>query len=134
MIYSNIPTYNFTKRQLNKIVRLSLKFCKDKFGVNNKKWNPLNLSIVYDVDDGYLGMYYPKTNEIEIYPDACYSIGRFTSTIIHEYIHTLQNQDTRVYSRLLKEHGYMDHPQEVEARYYEKKFNRELLRYLRDNW
>jgi hypothetical protein len=134
MIYSNIPTHNFTKRQLKKIAGLSLKFCMDKFGVNNKKWYPLGLTIVHDMNDGYWGMYFPEINEIEIYPDACYNIGRFTSTIIHEYIHTLQKQDVRVYSRLLKEHGYADHPFEVEARYYEKKFNRELLCYLRDNW
>ncbi len=53
MIYSNIPTHNFTKRQLKKIAGLSLKFCMDKFGVNNKKWYPLGLTIVHDMNDGY---------------------------------------------------------------------------------
>ena len=134
MIYSKEKTHNFTKRQLKKIARLSLQFCMETFGVNNRKRYPLTMMIVHELNDGLWGMYFPEINEIEIYPDACDNIGKFTSTIIHEYIHTLQKQDERVYSKLLKEHGYWDHPFEVEARLYEKTFNRDLLRYLRENW
>ena len=134
MIYSKEKTHNFTKRQLKKIARLSLQFCMETFGVNNKKWYPLTLNIIHNTNDGYWGMFNLEINEIEVYPDACDNIGKFTSTIIHEYIHTLQQQSSRVYSKLLKEHGYWDHPFEVEARLYEKTFNRDLLRYLRENW
>ena len=134
MIYSNIKTYNFNKRQLNKIAKLSMRFCMETLGVNNRKWKEISLKVVHDTDDGYWGMYYPTENIIQIYPDACRNIGRFTSTIIHEYTHSLQKQDTRLYSKLEKQYGYWKHPQEVEARATEKKFNRALLRYLRDNW
>ena len=134
MIYYKIPTYNFKKRQLKKIAKLSMRFCMETLGVNNRKWNKISLTIVHDTDDGYWGMYYPTENRIEIYPDACRNIGRFTSTIIHEYVHSLQKQDARLYSKLEKQYGYWKHPQEVEARATEKKFNRALLRYLRDNW
>jgi hypothetical protein len=133
MIYSNIKTYNFNKRQLNKIAKLSMRFCMETFGVNNRKRNDISLKVVHDVSDGYWGMYYPTENKIEVYPEECNTIGRFTSTIIHEYTHSMQKQDTRLYSRLIKEHGYYNHPQEVEARATEKKFNRALLRYLREN-
>jgi len=133
MIYSNIKTYNFSKRQLNKIAKMSMRFCMETFGVNNRKRNDISLKVVHDVSDGYWVMYYPTENKIEIYPEECNTIGRFTSTIIHEYTHSMQKQDTRLYSRLIKEHGYYNHPQEVEARAVEKKFNRALLRYLREN-
>ena len=79
-------------------------------------------------------MYYPSENTIEVYVDEINTIGKFTSTIIHEYIHSLQPQNEKLYYKLLKEHGYWDHPFEVEARLYEKTFNRDLLRYLRENW
>jgi hypothetical protein len=134
MVYAKTPTYVLSKKQLKKIAKLSLEFCILNFGMNNKKRTPLGLTITHDVSDGFFGMYYPEINQIEVYPDACYTIGRFTSTIIHEYIHTLQKQNIRAYSKLLKEYGYYNHPYEVEARSYEKKFNRKLLQYLRDNW
>ena len=134
MIYSNIKTCSFNKRQLKKIAKLSMRFCMETLGVNNRKRKEISLTVVHDTTDECWGMYYPTENAIQVYPNACMNIGRFTSTIIHEYTHSLQKQDTRLYSKLEKQYGYWKNPQEVEARAMEKKFNRSLLRYLRENW
>lgn len=58
---------------------------------------------------------------IYIHRGECYNVKKVIQTVIHEYTHFLQ--DLRSYSRVLNEVGYVEHPQEVEARMMEKLYS-----------
>jgi len=98
-------------------------------GVNNRKRSDLTYS--YGVDgEGFYGFYCPSVNHIRICINECKTVGRLTSTFIHEYTHYLQPVTTK-YASANAEFGYWNNPFEVEARMMEKKLNRYLLSDLR---
>jgi hypothetical protein len=132
--YSSTPIDTFKKKEIKKIVKYSLKWCISEFGPNNRKQLPITIDFDHYGDDmpGYYGMYCPVENVIYINLDECNTLGRLTSTIIHEFTHYKQPILTK-YAKAHKEHGYWDNPFEVEARQVEKKFNRYLLSDLRAN-
>ena len=98
-------------------------------GVNNRKRSDLTYSYGSDTD-GLYGYYCPINNHIHVSVGECKTLGRLTSTFIHEYTHYLQPVRTK-YLKSLKEHGYWDCPFEVEARTMERKLNRYLLSEMR---
>jgi hypothetical protein len=100
-------------------------------GVNNRKRTGLTYSYGKD-EEGFYGFYCPFANHIRVSTEECTTVGRLTSTFIHEYTHYLQPVRTK-YVSALKEHGYWNNPYEVEARMMEKKLNRYLLSDLRAN-
>lgn len=128
-IYSNTPTDTITKKKIEKILEFCAEWCHENFGVNNRKQSDLTYSYGKD-EDGFYGFYCPINNHIHVSIAECRTIGRLTSTFIHEYTHYLQPVRTK-YVKSVEKHGYWDCPFEVEARETEKKFNRYLLSDLR---
>lgn len=132
-IYSKTPLNTLSRRDLNKIVKLSLLYCGQNIGINKRRKKPLKVSIRKNPHDQYyFGMYYPHINTIHLFHDEMNTLGDFTSTLIHEYTHYLQPIITK-YNKLLSVHGYDNHPHEVESYQNEKQHNRKLLNYLRKN-
>ena len=82
------------------------------------------------LEDSY-GCYDQYDNVVMVNLSNCPTVGRLTSTIIHEYVHSMQPIRTQ-YAKSIKEHGYWNCPFEVEARMMEKKLNRYLLSALRE--
>lgn len=128
-IYSNTPTDTLTKKQIKKALSFCSQWCYENMGVNNRKRSDLTYSYGSDTD-GFFGYYCPINNHIHVSVGECKTLGRLTSTFIHEYTHYLQPVRTK-YLKSLKEHGYWDCPFEVEARTMEKKLNRYLLSEMR---
>ena len=128
-IYSNTPTDTLTKKQIKKVLSFCSQWCYENMGVNNRKRSDLTYSYGSDTD-GFFGYYCPINNHIHVSVGECKTLGRLTSTVIHEYTHYLQPVRTK-YLKSLKEHGYWDCPFEVEARTMEKKLNRYLLSEMR---
>jgi hypothetical protein len=132
-MYSATPLSTLRKKDLRKIGQVCINYCIENLGVNKRKKLPLKLSIKKNPHvDSYFGEYCPDTNTIVIFYDELITLGEFTSTIVHEYTHHLQPIASKYY-KLLKEHGYDNHPHEVEARNNEKFYNRRVLAYLRKN-
>jgi len=129
MMYSKTPTKTLTKKQVKKVLQFCAEWCHDNMGVNNRKRSELTYSFGKD-ENGFYGFYCPIINHIRLSLTECKTVGRLTSTFIHEYTHYMQPVRTK-YASANIEHGYWDNPFEVEARMVEKKFNRYLLSDLR---
>ena len=128
-LYSKTPTGNLTKREIKKVLQFCAEWCHENMGVNNRKRSDLTYSFNND-KDGFYGFYCPSYNHISLSLAECKTVGRLTSTFIHEYTHYLQPVLTK-YVKSVEKHGYWDCPFEVEARMMEKKLNRYLLSDLR---
>lgn len=129
--YSSTSIKDLTKKELKEIVGLTLDYCESELGVNRRKSCTPN--VVLDTnpyETVYYGEYCPNENVISIFLDEMSGLGQITSTIIHEYTHYLQPIATKYY-KLLKEHGYDNHPHEIEARDNERIHNRRVLHYIR---
>lgn len=112
-----------------KIARLTLKWCKNKFGVNSSKKIrikiELRLKIKKDGNFIVFGHYYSDINTIYIYNLRNVSTNDLVSTVIHEYTHYLQS-DTK-YLEYLETYDYDNHPYECEARKNEKDYTEMCL-------
>jgi len=128
-LYSNTPTDTLTKKQIKKVLAFCSQWCYENMGVNNRKRSDLTYSYGSDTD-GFYGYYCPINNHIHVSVGECKTLGRLTSTFIHEYTHYLQPVRSK-YLKSLAEHGYWDCPFEVEAHMMEKKLNRYLLSEMR---
>lgn len=114
---------NMQVRDIRRICDMTLRWCKDNFGVNHRRRKPISISVELSHSDGdAYGMYMTGINRIYIYLDHTKTIRQLVSTIIHEYIHSLQPIDTH-YKPLMKKHKYYSrHPFERQAVYYETKY------------
>jgi len=123
MIRYNTPLDNLRLGQVREISDLTLSWCIAMFGVNNRKRKPLTLCVEFThVDGDAYGMYVSEDNRIFIYLSHVKNIKSLVSTIIHEYIHTLQPIGSK-YTELMKQYKYYSrHPYERQAIYYEKKY------------
>ena len=128
-LYSNTPTDTLTKKQVKKLLKFCAKWCYENMGVNNRKRSELTYSFGHETD-GFYGFYCPIMNHIRVSVGECPTVGRLTSTFIHEYTHYLQPVRSK-YLKSIAEHGYWNCPFEVEARMMEKKLNRYLLSEMR---
>jgi uncharacterized protein YjaZ len=129
--YSSTSIKDLSKKELKKIVGLTLDYCESELGVNRRKSRTPNVVLTTNpYDTVYYGEYCPTENVISIFLDEMSSLGQITSTIVHEYTHYLQPIATKYY-KLLKEHGYDNHPHEIEARDNERIHNRRVLHYIR---
>lgn len=121
-----------TRKQLMKISKFALTYCQRTFGYNNRKRTTLDVKVMDEIlfEPTTCGWYDPVSNEMVIAIKPCKYLGAFTASFIHEYTHYLQPCLTK-YNKLLKEHGYSNHPFEIEAYKTEKIYNRRLLNELR---
>ena len=77
------------------------------------------------------GRYFFESDTLLIYVGDNTNLLDLVDTIIHEYIHHLQNQlNSSVRSRRLNLYSeeYFDHDWEIEARYVAKKFRKRVLK------
>jgi len=97
-----------------KNLKLILKYCKLTFGKSlfKRKLPKVVLSNKRNVDRTMAYYYYEK-NIIVIYKNEHKSMIQIICSVIHEYIHYLQ--DIRRYGNLLTKYGYNNHPYEIEA-------------------
>jgi len=109
-----------------RITNLTIKWCKDFFGINDKKRTKLKLvfsdrprtikkCIVF-------GNYCFWRNTITIYIPHCQTVNEIVSTVIHEYTHYLQSRPR--YQTYQKEYYYSTNPYEREARRNEEKYTK----------
>ena len=116
-----------------RITNLTIKWCKDFFGINDKKRTKLKLvfsnrprtikkCIVF-------GNYCFWRNTITIYIPHCQTVNEIVSTVIHEYTHYLQSRPR--YQTYQKEYYYSTNPYEREAKRNEEKYTSVCLKEIK---
>ena len=130
MIYAKTPTSTLTKKQLKKIVKRSMTWCKSNFGENKRKQYKISHMVgeFPFLEDSY-GCYDQFDNVVIVNLSNCPTVGRVTATVIHEYVHARQKDKKfdKLYNQYQKEHGYEQNPFELEAREVSKKHENECL-------
>lgn len=114
------PTKTLTTTQLRKIVGETIKWCNKNLG---KKRYGLTYSVrlLGDVEYPQHACYNYKIRKVTIFRDHCPNVMMVICSVLHEYTHYLQN--LRWYENTLNKVGYDNHPQEIEARETEKRYN-----------
>ena len=116
----NTPTIRLDMSTIKKIVWMSLKWCNINMSRDGHNKPPCKISIMKQTHgEPCYGQYDGVTNTIIIFYNQCYNVKMLIRTVLHEYTHYLQPVES-TYHKLLEEHGYDKHPQEVEARKIEK--------------
>jgi uncharacterized protein YjaZ len=112
-----------TKKRLT---NLTIKWCRDFFGVNERKRNKLKVTFSNRQrkikNSVVFGNYCFWRNVITIYLPHCNTTDEIVSTVIHEYTHYLQSRLR--YQNYQKEYYYSTNPYEKEARRNEEKYSR----------
>ena len=119
MIELNTPIEQLGRAPTVRIANMAMRWCKRKFGVNNrKKYAPIWSIQKAPVPD-LCGEYDDGENEILIYWDGCDDVKELIATCIHEWTHQLQPITTKYYKY---PGSYSRNPYERQARYREKKY------------
>lgn len=110
---------------------LTLKWCKDNFGINPKKRKKLKLKLrtrTRNIRKKFIvyGRYCFWRNELTIYLPNCNTDLQIISTVIHEYTHYLQSRTK--YKKYEKTHYYSTHPLERSAFRNEEKYAKMCLK------
>ena len=115
VMYLKTPTSEMTPNQIRKVVCETIKWCEENLGTKHKirtlKYCVRTLGSRYT--PAY-GMYDPVNNRIYVFRNHAHTVRDVVRSVLHEYTHFLQN--LRWYSHTLSKVGYMQHPQEKEAR------------------
>ena len=109
---------------------LTLKWCKEFFGENERKRSKLQFEFTQRrrTVKGHMvyGNYCFYRNKMTIHEEACETIYDVISTVIHEYTHYLQS---RTQYKLYQANYYYSHnPYEREAKRNEDKYTKLCLR------
>ena len=121
------PIVDMTLSRLRKLSAMVMVYCIGKLGTHRYKPIP-KVSIIYNVDAKYYGMFECGKNTIVINRAYSYTIKLFIQTVIHEYTHYLQNMNE--YKQLYKKVGYDKHPYEMESRENEKLY-KEVFKHIK---
>ena len=118
MIHLKTSTRNWERREISRIVNLTMNWCKKNFGINKRKTYEVNWRCVKNWEtDKECGQYVADENEIEIYWNNMLSIKEIIDTCIHEWTHYKQPILTKYH----KWKGpYNKNPYEIAARKAEK--------------
>lgn len=122
MIYLKTHTSELTIPHIRRIVCETIRWCETNMGTKRKK-SPLTYKVSYGKIhpiDVY-GLYDPTSNQIKLHLGLCHDVRTLIKVTLHEYTHFLQN--LRGYDKMLREVGYKNHPQEIEARESEMMFS-----------
>jgi len=127
------PDFEVNKK---KYTNLAIRWCKENFGVNERKRTKLQLELTYRKRtikrSMVFGNYCFYRNKITIHLGECKTMFDLISTIIHEYTHYLQSRNQ--YKSYERTHCYYTNPCEREARKNEEKYTklciREIKKYL----
>lgn len=116
----------------NSTGKLALEFCKAKFGPSKYHNSFPKLRIMSNTycseDPSWGGYFKPDINQIVVYKLMHSSFVDFMNTIIHEYIHYLQ--DLRDDEVTPSDPKYNDDPLEVEAQYYADQYQYECKQFV----
>jgi hypothetical protein len=114
------------RKEVLRIGRQIERWCRENMGTNNrKKYAPTITYYKSLPTDTCMGEYRHWDNELIIYYNNCRTIKDLVQTMIHEWQHQLQPMSK--YESMLDEHGYEEHPLEIEAEAAE-------LRYYKPLW
>lgn len=127
IIRYNTPLRNLKFSTVWRITNSVLAICQASFGVNARRRKPISIAIEMSHPDGdACGQYESDDNRISVYLDHVKNVKDLVSTIVHEYIHSLQPIPSK-YGKLMKQHRfYSRHPHERQAVYYEKKYSKPI--------
>jgi hypothetical protein len=126
------PTTSLDRATVRDIVKIATKWCVANFGVNNRRHKPFKVSIRKQVSGSpRYGEFDPIENTMVIFHNHCTTTKLLVQTVLHEYTHYMQ-PIRGSYFKLLKEHGYNNHPMEIEARESEKQYS-ECWKYIKTN-
>ena len=102
------------RREALRIGRQAEKWCRSNMGTNQRKKYDVLVTYYKSYDEDVdMGEYRYWDNEIIVYYNNTPTIKDFIRTIIHEWQHQLQPMSK--YEALHNEHGYEEHPFEIEA-------------------
>jgi uncharacterized protein YjaZ len=105
---------------------LTIKWCKENFGINEKKRTKLKFELTDKKrtikDFPVYGNYCFWRNKITLHEPTCITIKDVVSTVIHEYTHYLQSRPK--YLEYQKKYFYSTNPYEREAKRNEEKYTK----------
>ena len=122
------PIKDFTIKELRDICDILNEYCKEYIGYKKHKGLP-TFSVRKVYSGNCQGMYNPMNHKIYVYYNNIENLKKFVGTYIHEYTHSVQN--LRYYSHKLINYGYVQHPDEIQARNMERLHYKSCLKYLR---
>jgi hypothetical protein len=132
MINLTTEVYYLTYSQIKRIMREVVDWAAINISCDDEKYKTLKLSVrsqqvwkyKNQVKKYAWGRYTGDENKIVLYVDNISSkkVKDIIEVTLHEYCHFLQ--DLTDYDKILKEIGYKNHPQEIEAREMEKYYSR----------
>lgn len=124
MVYLNTPVAKIGRAGCVRIASMALRWCRKRFGENNRKKYKLDWYINTDNVYGDMGEYDPDDHTIYIYWHNHKTVKELIETCIHEYTHSKQPISTKYW----KFPGtYSRNPYERAAKYAE-------VKYLPDCW
>lgn len=108
-----------------RIGRQAERWCRLNMGTNNRKKYDVLVTYYKSYDEDVdMGEYRYWDNEIIVYYNNTETVKDFIRTIIHEWQHQLQPMSK--YEALHNEHGYEEHPFELEAAEAEDKYYKQM--------
>lgn len=116
-----------------KYVNLTIKWCKNFFGANERKRTKLKIKLSEKnkkiKGDIVYGNYCFYRNTITIFEPSCKSVYDIVSTVIHEYTHYLQSRTK--YINYQDNYYYSTNPYEREAKRNEDKYTKICIKEIR---
>ena len=116
-----------------KYAKLSIKWCREFFGLNERKKTKLKFEFTTRKRSCKNCMVYGNycfyRNKMTIYEPACETLYDVVSTVIHEYTHYLQVR--RKYREYEITRYYSQNPMEREAKRNEDKYTKECMKYIK---
>lgn len=119
------------RREIIRLIKYTLNWCKSTFGVNKRKQYDLEISIMKNEHPKECGEYEPIDNKIYIYWNNLDTPDEIIRTCIHEWIHYKQP----ILTKYFKYKGtYASHPFEKEARRQEQANTGMCWNDIKDKW
>jgi hypothetical protein len=120
MLYLKTPTAELTTPMIRTIVCETIRWCETNLGTKKKgiKYSVRTLPAGYT--PAY-GMYDFEKNTLMVFRNYSPTVKCVVRAVLHEYTHYLQN--LRWYNHTLSKVGYVNHPQEKEARVMEELYS-----------
>ena len=112
---------------------LTIKWCKEFFGINERKKTKLEFEFTTrkrSIKNAMVyGNYCFYRNKMTIHEPACETLYDVVSTVIHEYTHYLQSRT--LYKKYQDKYYYSRNPYEREAKRNEEKYTKECMKYIK---
>lgn len=131
-----MPNKSFTTASKKRYAALALKWCRENFGVNERKRRKVYFELVPKLKKSgsfiVFGHYCFWRNKIIIYEESCKTIYDVVSTMIHEYTHYLQSRTK--YQKYEETHYYSQNPLEREAKRNEECYTKLCIKEIKSGY